>query len=280
MAAAGILTLAGGGTPLQAVEAMAFAYVSMAVWTNVGAFLRTEGVAGNLLVKGLVHGVVGGTLSVAQGGHFIQGFAANAIGADVGLMSNAVSGGNVLLDTAIVGAAGGAASVLTGGKFDAGFITAAFANLFNKFQLLSGAQLSGECSPYGSVSRYGERGSIFYEGPEPGFSGIYEAAVGPLDVLAGGIVGGIRSLGASLAEEAAAADTTATSILGQSFGKLGTVVEDPGLSITSMSGHAVDQAITRGVSPQAILGAVQDPLVVLQQSNGTFLFWFIADFSG
>ncbi len=134
LAAAG-LTLAGGGTPMQAVKAFAFAYVSASVWTEVGQALRADGLATNLLAKGLVHGVVGGALSMAQGGHFMQGFASNAIGADVGLESNAISGGNVILDTAIVGAAGGGASMLTGGKFAAGFITAAFANLFNKFNL-------------------------------------------------------------------------------------------------------------------------------------------------
>ena len=109
------------------------------IWTNVGQMLRAEGLATNFLAKGLVHGVVGGALSVARGGSFMQGFASNAIGAEAGLMSNAISGGNVILDTALVGAAGGAASVLTGGKFENGFITAAFANLFNKFNWLGGS---------------------------------------------------------------------------------------------------------------------------------------------
>jgi hypothetical protein len=95
--------------------------------------LRAEGLAGNILVKGLVHGVVGGALAAAQGGNFLQGFAANAVGAGTGLFSSQISGNDIALDTAIVGAAGGAASVLTGGKFAAGFITASFANLFNKF---------------------------------------------------------------------------------------------------------------------------------------------------
>ncbi len=133
IAAAG-LTLLGGGTPLQALKAFAFAEISQMVWTNVGATLRAEGVAGNLLVKGLVHGVVGGALSVAQGGHFMQGFAANAIGADTGLIAGTMTS-DMYLHTAIVGAAGGLASVMTGGKFENGVVTAGFANLFNFWQL-------------------------------------------------------------------------------------------------------------------------------------------------
>jgi hypothetical protein len=120
--AAAVMTLAEGGTPLQA---FAFADLSQYVWTNVGATLRAEGLAGNFVAKGLVHGVVGGALAVAQGGNFLQGFASNAIGAGTGLVSNNISGGAVYLDSAIVGAAGGVASVLTGGKFAAGFVTAA-----------------------------------------------------------------------------------------------------------------------------------------------------------
>ena len=35
--------MAAGGSPLQALQAMAFAGISMAVWTNVGQFLRAGG---------------------------------------------------------------------------------------------------------------------------------------------------------------------------------------------------------------------------------------------
>jgi hypothetical protein len=120
--------------------------------------LRAEGLAGNILVKGLVHGVVGGALAAAQGGNFLQGFAANAVGAGTGLFSSQISGDNIALDTAIVGAAGGAVSVLTGGKFASGFVTAAFANLFNKYgQILSragwwvGAGIGGTAAFAGSI---------------------------------------------------------------------------------------------------------------------------------
>jgi hypothetical protein len=108
--------------------------MSVAVWTGVGQFVRGIGAAGDILGKGLIHGVVGGALSLAQGGSFLQGFATSSVGAGTGLFSNSIRRGDVFLDTAIVGAAGGRASMLTGGIFAAGFITAAFANLYNKWE--------------------------------------------------------------------------------------------------------------------------------------------------
>ncbi|WP_127077260.1 RHS repeat-associated core domain-containing protein [Rhodomicrobium lacus] len=133
VAAAGALTAMAGGSLQDAFKAMAFSIMSIATWTGVGEFLKGTPLAGDIIGKGLVHGTVGGALSVAQGGDFLQGFAANAVGAATGLVSNSISGGDVFLDSAIVGASGGMVSVLTGGKFANGFITAAFANLYNKW---------------------------------------------------------------------------------------------------------------------------------------------------
>ena len=50
------------------------------------------------------------------------------------IASGNVSIGQILVDTAIVATAGGVAAKLTGGKFSNGALTAAFANLYNKFQ--------------------------------------------------------------------------------------------------------------------------------------------------
>ncbi len=74
---------------------------------------------------------VGGAAAVAQGGSFLHGFAANAIGAAAGVVSDAVSMGNDILDTAIVAAAGCAGAVFSGGKCANGAVTAAMASLFN-----------------------------------------------------------------------------------------------------------------------------------------------------
>jgi len=64
----------------------------------------------------------------------------------------------------------------------------------------------------------------------------------------------------------------ATSLLGQSFGKLGTVVENPELDISGFTDHGINQVISRGVSPGDLLGTVNNPSVVLQQSGGQYLF--------
>ena len=66
--AAAALTLATGGSVLDAIKSAAFAFVQMEVFSHVGAYLRDVGLAGDFLAKGLVHGVVGGAMSMAQGG--------------------------------------------------------------------------------------------------------------------------------------------------------------------------------------------------------------------
>lgn len=115
---------------------MAFTAASWGIWSGVGIALQglsdLPPVAA-AVVKGAVHGVVGGGLSIAQGGGFLEGFAANAIGGAVGVFSDAVSQGGLAADTMIVAAVGGAASVAAGGKFANGALTAAFANLYNKW---------------------------------------------------------------------------------------------------------------------------------------------------
>ena len=60
-------------------------------------------------------------------------------------------------------------------------------------------------------------------------------------------------------------------LVGRSFGKLGTAVVPRSFTIASMSGHFIQNAITRGVAPAVIKGALEDPLVVLEQSSGNYL---------
>jgi hypothetical protein len=59
----------------------------------------------------------------------------------------------------------------------------------------------------------------------------------------------------------------------------GTVVPDPGIKITGFQGslgkdpfHGVNRAIERGVSPQDILNTMRNPVVVLSQSGGRYLY--------
>ncbi len=128
-ATAAAVTYATGGSIGDAAKAAAFAYASYLVWSEVASFTGGK----NLFYKTAVHSVVGGALSVAQGGSFREGFIANGIGALAGGYSDTISQGDIALDTAIVAVAGGVASELTGGKFENGAFTAAMANLYNKF---------------------------------------------------------------------------------------------------------------------------------------------------
>jgi RHS repeat-associated protein len=64
--------------------------------------------------------------------------------------------------------------------------------------------------------------------------------------------------------------------IGQSFGKLGNVIENQSGKIMGFNRngnfHGLDQAITRGVSPQMILETTKNPLVTLEQSGGNILY--------
>jgi len=119
------------------------------VWTQVGGFfegVKNLGTAGLAAAKGAVHGVVGGALSLAQGGNFKQGFIANAIGGATGVLAGGIAGNNIGLHTAIVATAGCAAASATGGKCANGATTAAFANLYNYWFIAQGAYLAGRCA--------------------------------------------------------------------------------------------------------------------------------------
>jgi hypothetical protein len=61
-------------------------------------------------------------------------------------------------------------------------------------------------------------------------------------------------------------------IVGQNFGKLGTVVENPGQRITGFTDHGFTQASARGLTWDAMQSTVQQPTVVLQQSAGQYLY--------
>jgi RHS repeat-associated protein len=156
LAAAG-LTLASGGSAAQAALAFIFTFASAAVWgaegdlTTSRNFIDATG-GGGLGTKAatvLAHGVVGGALSVSQGGNFMQGFAAGAAGEAATLGS---SGQSFEVRLAVVAAAGGLASQLTGGKFANGAITGAFAYLYND----CGPGHGGGCEAGGLAKRLGE----------------------------------------------------------------------------------------------------------------------------
>lgn len=68
---------------------------------------------------------------------------------------------------------------------------------------------------------------------------------------------------------------TTTSLVGKKYG-LGTVVENPGLTIQGFRGaknpsHGLNQIINRGVSPSMLRNTVANPKVVLEQGSGNFV---------
>ncbi len=147
VAASGAMAAAEGGSLGDVFKAMAMSFVQMQVWNTVGSFLdpiakslnavgkaaTAAGKAAFAAVKGVVHGIVGGALAVAQGGNFLAGFASNALGAVAGVLTQ---GSDLIVGTAISAAAGCAGAVIGGGKCANGAVTAAFAYLYNQRRIL------------------------------------------------------------------------------------------------------------------------------------------------
>ena len=156
-AVSALVTLGAGGSLRDALKAAAITFATIGIFSAVGPTLNaiaSTGVGG-VLIKAGAHGVIGGALSVAQGGSFLQGFAGSAIGA----LGGAVAGGeggsgisgqygdqipvNQLARALISGAAGCAGAIVTGGKCAQAAVTAAFASLYNGDGLRFAASAAG-----------------------------------------------------------------------------------------------------------------------------------------
>ena len=144
-AVSALVTLGSGGSLRDALKAAAITFATIGIFSAVGPTLNaiaSTGVGG-VLIKAAVHGVIGGALSVAQGGSFLQGFAGSAIGALGGALAGGEGGSgiagqygdgifvNQLARALISGAAGCAGAVVTGGKCAQAAVTAAFGSLYN-----------------------------------------------------------------------------------------------------------------------------------------------------
>jgi len=241
--------------------AAAFSVASAYIYTEVGDFLDGAGAFEQVAT----HGVVGGALEVAQGGEFHTGFIAGAAGKAASVYSrpgtelgNALGGGTSPARVAFVATVGGTSSVLTGGKFGNGAVTAAFGHLFNELNSQNPFQAQKmwndvQHATVNAFQSFLDKAGDFYASLVPGFNAskcaISECSNAELTVAAVSIIP-----------------------VGTIFWKLGTIVANPALKITGLSGHAVNQAITRGVSPQALLATIKSPVVVLQQSSGRYLY--------
>ncbi len=62
------------------------------------------------------------------------------------------------------------------------------------------------------------------------------------------------------------------SLIGQVFGKLGTVVENPILDVNGLTEYATNRVATRSLSVDTIMETVSNPDIVLQQSTGRYLY--------
>lgn len=195
--ASAAMTLATGGSVVDAIKSAAFAFVQTYAFAYVGSYLRDVGLAGNYLAKGLVHGVVGGAMSMAQGGGFVQGFAGSAIGAVGGMVAGESGlvgsyGDGIselqLARAAISAAAGCAASAATGGKCAPAAVTAAFASIYNGDR---GAFLGAYAGAYGGALAGGSLTAVCAF-----FTGGGCATAGPYIVTGGAMIG--RAVGGAL----------------------------------------------------------------------------------
>ena len=176
LAAAGGMALAAGGSVVDAIKAIGFSFLSAGTWDVVGSVLQNtlQGVGqfASQAVSTVTHAVVGGALSLAQGGSFLEGFASAGLGSVGGFAGADIAGNGAdgfYVRTAFAATAGGLASEITGGKFANGAITASFAHLFNAeshYGCVTGRCMPGEKG----MLEGGEAGGGF--GPSIGVAGV------------------------------------------------------------------------------------------------------------
>ncbi len=182
------LAAASGGSVAEILQAAVFAFVMPRVWKFVGSNI------GNLNPVGqaLVHGVVNGAATAARGGRFLAGFATGVLGKLTGFVSDTISQGNMYLDTAIVAAAGCAGAVIAKGSCANGAISAAFANMYNKYGDKHYGMVQTNTGTHFGVFREGANGELFDITGE--FAATYGFGAAGASPVAQGISGGFNWL--------------------------------------------------------------------------------------
>jgi RHS repeat-associated protein len=170
------------GTLIATGEALAFNEVGnlKANW-GIDELIKDggSGAAKGLAESALMHGAVGGLVSVAQGGKFQSGFIAAGFGDLAGPQVTGLAHGNIYLGTAASAVTGGIGSVLGGGKFENGAVTGAFGYLFNDLADHRGLYT-------------GTAGGVLAGGSIAGGCTLASAgicALGPAEILGGGFIG-------------------------------------------------------------------------------------------
>ncbi len=129
---------AHGASPSEAARGAAVAgvtyYLGQQASSWVGSTFDINAGAGQYALNVAANGVVGGTLTVAQGGKFGYGFVSSAFAAGAKSLNFDIWGksANYKIHRTVTAAViGGTASKLGGGKFANGAASAAFTHLFN-----------------------------------------------------------------------------------------------------------------------------------------------------
>ncbi len=139
---AGVLAGVKSGDPGKAIEAFALTYAEAKAFDEVGDLKGdfaqgTFGfkITGDALTATsfVLHGLVGGSFSVLQGGQFGSGFLSAGVSDLASPYILASSKGNPAVGAIEAGVLGGTASVIGGGKFENGAITGAFGYLYNDY---------------------------------------------------------------------------------------------------------------------------------------------------
>ena len=180
-----------GGNDWAAIKSYGISMASAYMFKEVGEAF--DGTSGGFWQQGgaghiFAHAMVGGVISVAQGGKFGNGFV--SAGLTMSIMGNMDlsdrSTSAIIGRTLIAGVVGGTISEITGGKFANGAITAAMAHLFNAESHAKRNQIrlsiigddEGLDLVKQSIKKY-DYSSMFGDIPESGFD--IEITFGPTD---------------------------------------------------------------------------------------------------
>jgi RHS repeat-associated protein len=199
----GAIAMINGGDIGDVLKYAAINFAVASAWAGTGGFLESveSGVeSGNWGTRSLVHGLVGGGLEEAQGGHFADGFIAAATGEAVSmhfpLSADGLTLKTIASRTATAAIVGGTATAIIGGDFANGAKTAAYAQLYNDFNDLMHDVVTG--ATVGAVigaTTGGEGGAAVGTVAVPGLGTVAGAAGGS---LVGSIVGAIGGMAKAL----------------------------------------------------------------------------------
>jgi len=255
------VTAASGGSFADVLFAAGLAFVSVEAWGQVGDFCKPLKAAGGWgsnfagnAESCVVHGAVGGTLNVIEGGSFKDGFLSAAVGDACSGMVNSIEKDSmsqtaIMERAAAAGVVGGTVAVITGGNFLDGAKTAAFAQMFNgeahKTMLELMQQKMQQVRQWCGAHQTG-----------------LMVAANVVGLVAAPFTAGVSEEAALEVDEAMAVEEVAAST---PVGRLGASMDvAPGINSPAeidgiqYSGHALDQMQGRGLTPSIVQDALEN----------------------